>query len=286
MKHPSISRRNLCLAAACLGLHGHSVHAQPSASGGTWTCLSVEPPPDTSEGMTPLSAIQGAGRDPSKFQTYVTENGITPFGVASVPHAWRRDEGREPNSGRITLGVHFMNGSGEQKASVIRNFPKWLDSRREPPPIFFLWDQPIGNSDIRVLFGEEGNKSYIGREARQFRNQPTLWLQDWRADHIVMHECGHALGAQHEHLHPGIKIEWNEQKVLEHYRQYKWSDDYTRRNVMLRLDESFACGPYDSKSVMIYEIPAGFATNFTARAGTQISDGDFKCLSFLYQAGR
>ncbi|RON01856.1 hypothetical protein BK659_25425 [Pseudomonas brassicacearum] len=78
----------------------------------------------------------------------------------------------------------------------------------------------------------------------------------------VIHEFGHALGAEHEHLHPEVNIPWNKQAVYEAHGVTE-VDDAQNRYIKREVDERYFdtldasevnYSPYDPLSIMHYEV--------------------------------
>lgn len=75
-------------------------------------------------------------------------------------------------------------------------------------------------------------------------------------DRVVLHEFGHALGAEHEHQHPNANIPWDEQKVLSDFAARGMSEAFIRKNILDRYEAAdFSYSEYDQESVMHYNVP-------------------------------
>jgi hypothetical protein len=117
-------------------------------------------------------------------------------------------------------------------------------------------------TDIRIYLGGKRNESYLGTDALAAPpNQPTLLVSTtpdhWSFECTLLHEFGHALGLQHEHLHPHARIPWNKEKV---YHFYQATQGWSKTDIDLNLfkienNPDTQIGPYDKKSIMHYRIP-------------------------------
>ncbi|MDR6606579.1 hypothetical protein [Pseudomonas synxantha] len=160
-----------------------------------------------------------------------------------------------------TLRIAFLNGSQAFKDGVKNAASNWL------PHINLKFDFVEGEvGDIRIRAEPGTYWSKVGTDALLVEEGPTMVISDWMLQpklfaHYVMHEFGHALGAEHEHLHPEANIPWNKPAVYEAH----WvpedadEDDLRRKDVDERyfnlLDPSEVnYSSYDPKSIMHYEI--------------------------------
>lgn len=160
-----------------------------------------------------------------------------------------------------TLRIAFLNGDQPFKDAVKAAASEWL------PYINLNFDFVEGESgDIRISSEPGIYWSMIGTHALLIEDGPTMRLSpDLQAPAFfaanVMHEFGHALGAEHEHLHPESNIPWNKAAVYAAHwvKENADEDDYARRSVDERyfnlLDASdFDHLPYDPKSIMHYAV--------------------------------
>ncbi|PQP05933.1 MULTISPECIES: hypothetical protein [Pseudomonas] len=160
-----------------------------------------------------------------------------------------------------TLRIAFLNGSQAFKDGVKAAASNWL------PHINLKFDFVEGEvGDIRIRTEPGTYWSKIGTDALLVEEGPTMVIADWMLvpklfAHYVMHEFGHALGAEHEHLHPEANIPWNKPAVYLAHGVPEDADesDFRRKTVDDRyfnlLDTSEVnYSPYDPKSIMHYEI--------------------------------
>ncbi|UVL41537.1 hypothetical protein LOY55_05365 [Pseudomonas sp. B21-040] len=160
-----------------------------------------------------------------------------------------------------TLRIAFLNGDQAFKDGVKAAASNWL------PYINLKFDFVDGEvGDIRIRTEPATYWSNIGTDALLTVEGPTMVISDWMLEprlfaHYVMHEFGHALGAQHEHLHPESNIPWNKPAVYQDHGVPEDADEnyFGRKTVDDRyfnlLDPSEVnYSPYDPKSIMHYEI--------------------------------
>ena len=117
-------------------------------------------------------------------------------------------------------------------------------------------------ADIRIYMGGKRNESYLGTDALSAPpDQPTLLVSTtpdhWSFESTLLHEFGHALGLQHEHLHPHARIPWNKEKV---YHFYQTTQGWSKTDIDLNLfkvenNPDTYTGTYDKKSIMHYRVP-------------------------------
>ncbi|MBX3520795.1 MAG: hypothetical protein KF835_12355 [Xanthobacteraceae bacterium] len=226
------------------------------------------------------------GFDTTVLRNQLEQFKITPFGAVYLSDRWRKSDGLTPNSDKITLGIHFMGGDNAKREAVRTAAPKWLEGDLGNL-IAFQFDVPIQKSQIRISFSsQEGNHSLVGRDAARYPGYRTMNLIDVE-EPIILHEFGHALALQHEHLHPTSGIVWNEQVVINEMKQrFGWSAQYTRMNILNRLTSEAACvgdPTMDRQSIMMYPIPEHWTQNFSSDWIDHISDRDRKCLIGVYR---
>lgn len=160
-----------------------------------------------------------------------------------------------------TLRIAFLNGGQAFKDGVKAAASNWL------PHINLKFDFVEGEEgDIRIRTDPSTYWSNIGTDALLTEDGPTMVIGDWMLhiplfNHYVMHEFGHALGAEHEHLHPEMTIPWNKKAVYAAHGvpEDASEDNFQRREVDQRyfnlLDASEVnYSPYDPLSIMHYPI--------------------------------
>lgn len=206
-------------------------------------------------------------------------------GTAFTDDRWRPEHGLTPNSGVITLGVHFLNGSSAQRAFVRRVAPEWTTGalgRR----LQLRFDVSRDRSDIRVRLDAGGDRSEVGRRNRDVpRGQATMTLTGANR-RAVLHEFVHALGLRHEHHHPRNGIQWRESVVIAELRAYGWTEAMVRANVLDKFPAAAACRgdpEFNRNSIMIYPIQGRWTRDgFSTPTISTISARDRRCLEGLY----
>lgn len=170
-----------------------------------------------------------------------------------------------------TLKIAFLNGDQAFKNAVKAAANNWL------PHVNLTFDFVEGEEgDIRISRTPGTYWSEIGTNALLREEGPTMGLSpDLRMPAFfaanVMHEFGHLLGAEHEHLHPEANIPWNKRAVYAAHGADEHADEdhYQRSMVDERyfnpLDASAVNhSPYDPLSIMHYVISQDW------------TEGDFK----------
>ena len=181
--------------------------------------------------------------------------------------------------------------------SFMEHIPDQLEYRVER--IIRLWDPHhslaldfVKNrpANIRIYLGGKRNESYLGTDALVApRDQPTLFVatnpDHWAFECTLLHEFGHALGLQHEHLHPHARIPWNKEKV---YTFYQVSQGWSKKEVDLNLfnvreQPNLYTGTYDKKSIMHYRVPNELTHgNWQVGDNLEISEQDKINLRVIY----
>lgn len=180
-----------------------------------------------------------------------------------------------------TLRIKFLSGSTSQKDFVKKTCIEWLLYAN----LKFEFVES-GESDIRVRFDNDGSWSYIGTDCKNIpQNQPTLNL-GWLDKGVVLHEFGHSLGCIHEHQNPNEAIQWNEKQVVKDLSGAPnyWDYETIKFNVLDRYKPNeVEASPVDSKSVMMYPIPASWTLNKVEYpGGEELSQVDKDFIGTIY----
>lgn len=285
-----LNRRQFVASSCCAvpSLYACLANAQPPSPGREFICGTVDRLPG---GDTPMQIERysaGGGFDRARLQSVIREFKITPYGTAYFDHRWRRGDGLTPDTGVITLGVHFLNGSESQKSVARRAASVWLTGELGTR-MAFRFDVPRNQAQITINFNTFGrNNSIVGRESAKYaQSQETMNLADL-VDHIIQHEFGHAIGLQHEHQHPSVGIEWNKPAVIADMAKQGWTPDMVQRNIFERYSANYTCigdQTFNPDLLMLYPIPRRWTVNqFSSGTNAAISDRDRRCVEGLYRA--
>ncbi|MER9776682.1 hypothetical protein [Mesorhizobium sp. M0220] len=272
-----------CICASIVPSHGLAQEDEE------FICSTVAPPQQdflvqdfaATEGLDPSAVDAAALAATTNFK-------ITPYGTAFLNQRWRLSDSLAHNMEVITLGIAFLGGTNAQKSAVRTLAPEWIVGE-VAARIQFQFDVSVERSHIRVAFDPKGgNNSLVGRASLLApKAKKTMNLQQV-SRRAILHEFGHALGLQHEHMHPTLGIIWNEPAVISDMKASQgWKPETTRRNILNKYTIEAACigDPSPNReSIMMYPIPARWTLNgFSTKLNTSISDRDLKCVAGLYE---
>jgi Astacin (Peptidase family M12A) len=197
------------------------------------------------------------------------------------------------------LKVYFLSGDEALHKKVMKYanaWSEWCDIK------FVQIAYPEAGPDISIAFNTEGHKngnwSVIGTDSTS--STPSMNLEtaasksasEEQIRRVVLHEFGHALGFIHEHQSPRAGIRWNEKATYEYYTKLglkvdkQKGIDEVKSNI---LDPHTSSGilnstEFDSKSVMLYYIPAEVTRDGVAIGAwnNELSELDKKHAAWLY----
>lgn len=249
-------------------------------------CTALDPPIGASLNLTDYAAATNS--DAGEIARIARELNITDYGTSFFSQRWLRSDGLTPNSGLITLGVHFEDQTDASAAYIRETAPLWLTGELAGL-LAFRFDVPLSDAQIRISFSPtKGNNSLTGR-VNLLRPAPDATMNLSKVTkRSVLHEFGHVLGLAHEHGNPNFKIHWNVDAVYDDLHQSQgWSRAYVEANVTNRYDKSASCigdPSFNASSVMLYPIRKNWNYDgFESPLNTEVSGGDRKCLLALYR---
>jgi hypothetical protein len=143
-------------------------------------------------------------------------------------------------------------------------------------------DVPTMGFDLTRLIDPQKLMGLQGRSLAAFDIRSLLTADFER---IVLHEFGHALGAEHEHQHPNANIPWDEQAVLKAYAAKGMSEAFIRQNILNRYEAAdYSYSGYDPQSVMHYNVPQEHTLgDFEIdNSGLTLSAKDIEFMSDIY----
>ncbi len=190
------------------------------------------------------------------------------------------------NSGD-TLGIYFLDGPQEICDSVIKVASEWSLYAN----IYFKQTTSIEKSAVRITFLRGGWRSLVGKQANC--NHVTMFLENLDIGYfsgvefrrVVLHEFGHAIGLEHEQLHPMANIQWDTAAVYRYYCDtLKWPKSDVDMFVLTPLNvPSSNYTDYDSSSIMHYNIPVWMTSNgFSVNFKDDLSDNDKAAITSFY----
>lgn len=143
------------------------------------------------------------------------------------------------------------------------------------------------DTDIRISFKlNKGCYSKVGTDALKERQIEHTMNFAWFDVSTVLHEFGHALGLEHEHLSPfeGSKINWNFGKLYDWGEKMGWDKAETDFQVVRPLDIADVDGTcFDPESIMLYFFPDDLTTDGKGTKQTlKLSPTDVYYINKLY----
>jgi len=230
-----------------------------------------------------------------RANTCLTLDADEPYAFSETPEdgAQDRSSGAKNKfwSPGQTLRVRFLNGSTSLQDKVFAYAEQWESYAN----VNFVRVNS-GTSDIRVMFGTDGNYSYIGNDNLGIaQNLKTMNLNftnttsDEKIRRTSLHEFGHALGLKHEHQNPLANIPWNKPAVYAFYLSTNnWSKEKVDAQVLNKHTwESSQHTSFDSKSIMLYPVEASLTTDGSSIPwNTQLSVTDKDFIGKMYSSQR
>lgn len=196
-----------------------------------------------------------------------------------------------------TVKVSFRGGWDGLADQVLKFASEWTEHAN----LKFEKVSDFASGHIRVDFGGDGYSSRLGKQAIDTRvvsaGQPSLLLgfkkgreSDAEIRRLALHEFGHAIGLEHEHMHPKANITWDEDALYNYLRPRL--PPMPREHVIAQVKlintgrEKWSETTYDVKSVMRYRFPkevfaSGWDSAFDVE-NTVLSDGDKKTAAAMY----
>lgn len=158
------------------------------------------------------------------------------------------------------LGVRFIGGSAGVRRRVETAARRWEAYAN----VRFRFGRSR-SAPIRIAFRSgDGSWSYVGIAALSVPgDKPTMnfgWLTDESPDdeveRVVLHEFGHALGCEHEHQSPGVRIPWDKPKVYAYYGEtLGWPRAMVDEQVLFaHSPEGMRWSRFDPDSIMLYPV--------------------------------
>jgi serralysin len=197
----------------------------------------------------------------------------------------------------ITVG--FFGGSEFLRKKVQQYASEWTNHCGIQ---FYFVDHR--DADIRIgFFKDQGSWSLMGNQSAYasknivtFESEPGRdgismnfgWFDDNTPETVfkrtILHEFGHALCLEHEHLNPLGGIQWDRKKLYDYYEKTNgWSPSTVDHNILKSFSVNKTNGQYDPKSIMHYSIPAEHTLNgYEVSWNVELSPGDKELIAQLY----
>lgn len=194
-----------------------------------------------------------------------------------------------------TLYISFLKYPVERsvKWAIFELARQWLDLSGANLDIE-LTDDGDYNVEIRIQLSkrEHHNACHIGTDALLSDSGPSMTLNlfpgETDFERTILHEFGHAFGAQHAHQHPEADIPWNVPAVLENYRNLQgWTErDLMEQMINKNTDSGNIVAPYDRNSIMHYPVQqADTIGDWEVGVNTELSESDLEFMRLAYPEG-
>lgn len=192
------------------------------------------------------------------------------------------------------IRIAFLDGDDTLKNKVKEYANEWTQHAN----LHFKYVEDLENSDVRIIFDTNKHSSQVGTKSKNIdATDPTMHLaksdfyyplggirqKDMRQ--IVLHEFGHMIGCIHEHQNPSTGIQWDEDKVIAHYKaKQNWDEKRTRFNVLDKFDKTITqYSEFDPDSIMGYWFPAELTKNdIELKRNFDLSKQDIEYIKLMY----
>jgi len=201
----------------------------------------------------------------------VLESGLTttsqPLGVFSRGIRW-------PNGKTLKVSLNFQgenfiatevcrtaSSESDCRTRITNEIINAASSWSKHGNIRFQYESVWSEGDIRArLIRGTAGYSYVGTySSLRPKTENTMELGvDYGLRETTIHEFGHAIGFQHEHISPKVSYSWNKEQVYSDMAQRGWNREMVDFNIFNQLKNSgeLFVTEYDPLSIMIYGIPA------------------------------
>lgn len=233
--------------------------------------------------------------------TVVNPDGTTSIRTQRVPQVAAVSTSVLWSAGE-TLGVLFMNWHDQMRLlneveRCGREWEKYANLRL----VFSTSREGLRrlgaeNANVRISFkypldGKTGGSSLLGKASSGQEDTHSMQLilapdtDTVEVRRVALHEFGHALGYQHEHMNPINGVQWKQPDARNYYRRHTgWSNEEVERNIFRRLSlaENVAT-TFDRDSIMCYSIPASITLDgYGVRSNTALSYLDTESARIIY----
>ncbi|OUM23674.1 hypothetical protein B8W72_27580 [Pseudomonas putida] len=233
-------------------------------------------------------------KDPQ--QSYENALALNPLNAPSNASPGSRRKRSVAEHGKLwangsTLKIAFLGSPDPDLKEAITDLAvKWLAYGNLR---FRFMKNNTTDVDIAILTSHEKgliNECSIGTDCRLDRPEESMILTatpdmgDFFT-YTVLHEFGHALGAQHEHQHPGAQIPWNKALIHSlHQGIPGWTAQDVEQQYFARLQPSgLLTTAYDPLSVMHYDVRPDLTDGvFEVKRNTELSEKDKAFMGLAY----
>ncbi|NOU28680.1 MAG: matrixin family metalloprotease [Polyangiaceae bacterium] len=193
---------------------------------------------------------------------------------------------------RLTVGfLDLAAGEAELGPRIVGYMNRWS----EHADVKFTQTDYAETADIRIARAK-GQRcwSYVGKHCRSVpTGQATMNLEGFTLDtpaseleRVVVHEAGHCLGFEHEHLRRAIVKRINPKEAYFYFGVMQgWSPPEVDLYVLTPLEEASSRGTayVDLLSIMCYPIPGWVMHDgIEVPGGAKLDASDIACVAELY----
>lgn len=193
-------------------------------------------------------------------------------------------------SGGVHLTVSFMESfAAAIQTKILAHMNAWGQRCN------VSFSRVASGGQVRISVGGGGYWSYLGTDVLQIPgNEQTMNLEGFDNPstpesefyRVVRHECGHTLGAPHEHMRGEIIARINKQKAIAFFMSTQgWSQQEVIQQVLTPLEESSLMGtPHaDQTSIMCYQLGANLTNDgLPILGGNDINELDYSFMASIY----
>jgi serralysin len=168
------------------------------------------------------------------------------------------------------INVGFLDGDPAIHQKIRDVVSAWTEPGAARLTLVFVNDP--AQADIRISFKYAGSWSVLGTSCQSLPKTQASMNFGWLTPNtsavelrrVVLHEFGHALSLIHEHQNPTTQIPWNRAQV---YKDLSGPpNNWDKATIDHNIFEAYKvtdlnATPVDTKSIMMYPIPATWVTD-------------------------
>ncbi len=175
------------------------------------------------------------------------------------------------------IKILFKEGTYEQMTKVEEIASQWLEYANLRFEFYAPGELSHFRADIKVTIGKEVckglNHSVVGTDSDSIMYKSTMCISNTDAN-TILHEFGHAIGLNHEHLHPEFVKKVDDKIVENCIKEQGWSKAKCEKNYKGIGKTGVTHTAYDRNSIMHYSFSPE-----TLKIGSGVSAGGLPILS-------